>query len=176
MSRASPPVARPVAWPAVAVGLAVLAAIVAAAWVVNGHDLAAAFAVGALVYLAYSWGSRAVVARHHRAGMRALKAERFREAEARFAQSGAWFDRHPWVDRWRSVVLLSSGTYGYREMALLNRAYAFVQLGDGDRALDLYRRVLDEYPGSMMAQSALRAADAFRQPGGGGSAEVLAQG
>lgn len=94
--------------------------------------------------------------------MRLTKQGQFREALPHFERSLAFFERHEWVDRWRSLVMLSGGALPYREMALVNMAFCFAQLGDGDRAEVYYRRALDAFPGSVMANTSLRLMEAAR--------------
>ena len=52
--------------------------------------------------------------------------------------------------------MLSSSRISYREMGLLNAAFCFGQSGQRERAIEEYRRVLVEFPGSKMAEAALR--------------------
>ena len=94
--------------------------------------------------------------------MRLFKRERFDEAATQFKKSHEFFSRHVWVDRWRSISMLSSSSISYREMALLNMAFCLAQTGERDQAAILYKRVLDEFPGSKVAQTALRMLEPMR--------------
>ena len=163
MARSQAPVTRPAAWGATALGVGVLGLVVVAAWAVNGHDWLYALSHGALIYLAYSFGSRALVARSHRAGMRLVKAGRYQDAIPLFRESLAFFDRHPWLDRWRALLLLSGGAYSYRDMAQINQAFCYSQIGDAERAVELYHRVLSEDPTNPLALTALRSVETFRR-------------
>lgn len=117
-------------------------------------------AVAAAVLLAYSYGSRRLIARHHRQGFSLVKQGRFREAIAYFEKSLAFFDAHPWVDRWKAFTMMSSSSASYREMALINIAYCHLQLGEGAAAREQYNLCLKRFPDSGLAQIALRMMDA----------------
>jgi tetratricopeptide (TPR) repeat protein len=150
------PIVRQVSWPAVLPQLVGIALAIALA-----HVLGAPNAVmwGAMAYLAYSIGSRKVVARAHRAGIRLVKRQRFADAIAKFQESFDFFERHPWVDRFRSFILMSASAASYREMALANIAFCYGQLGDGEQSRTYYRKCLQRFPGSGLATTALRMLD-----------------
>ncbi len=78
------------------------------------------------------------------------------EAGAEFKLSYDFFTRHPWIDDWRFITLLSSSRVSYREMALLNMAFCHAQEGDGVKAKEFYQRTLKEFPDSGMAKASLR--------------------
>jgi hypothetical protein len=111
---------------------------------------------GSVTYLALSVLARRLVAHHQRRGMRLLFKEKFAEAIPQFQASYDFFTKHRWIDQWRYVVLLSSSRMTFREMALINMAFCFGQMGDGKMARELYERTLREFPDSKAASSALR--------------------
>jgi tetratricopeptide (TPR) repeat protein len=88
--------------------------------------------------------------------MKLFKQERFAEAIPQFQQSYGFFAKHAWVDRWRSLTLLSSSRISYREMALLNLAFCLGQTGQQAQALAEYERTLAEFPDSKVAQMSIR--------------------
>jgi tetratricopeptide (TPR) repeat protein len=110
---------------------------------------------GVIVVVAYRCLLRYTLMRHHMRGLRLLRAQRFEEAIQAFEQNLAIFDRHPNLDKWRSLILLSSSRYGYREMTLLNLGYAAAQMRQGPRAEQYYQRVLELNPRNGAAFSAL---------------------
>ncbi len=114
---------------------------------------------GAVAYLAYSIGSRQFIARAHRVGIGLIKQQRFDEAIPKFQESLEFFDRHTWIDRFRSITLMSPSAPSYREMALANIAFCYGQLGDGEQSRLYYQRCLDRFPGSGLATAALRMLD-----------------
>ena len=119
--------------------------------------------VGALVFLAYSYGSRLLIPWHHRRGVALMHRGCYGEAIERFEASYDFFGRHQWLDRFRCVFMMSSSAISYREMALLNIAYAHSQAGDGGAAKEYYERTLAEFPDSSLAQSSLRFIESVEQ-------------
>jgi tetratricopeptide (TPR) repeat protein len=110
---------------------------------------------GVIVVVAYRYLIRYTLMRHHMKGLRLVRAQRFEEAIRAFEQNLAFFDRHPNLDKWRSLILLSSSRYGYREMTLLNLGYAAAQMRQGARSEQYYKRVLDLNPRNGAAIAAL---------------------
>jgi tetratricopeptide (TPR) repeat protein len=147
------PVIQQISWPAVLLHLAIGGSLIGIAALFLPPSRAVM--AGALVYLIYAWASRAVAARHHQRGMRLVRSHRFAEAIEAFEASYAFFSRQQWLDRYRSVFLLSPSGISYREMALVNIAFSAAQLGDGARAKAYYQRALQEFPQSGIATAAL---------------------
>jgi tetratricopeptide (TPR) repeat protein len=115
---------------------------------------------GASAFLLYSLGSRNLIAREHRAGMRLVRHQQFEAAIARFQKSLEFFDRYPWIDRLRAIFLVSPSAISYREMALANMAFCYSQIGRGEDARRYYERCLERFPDSGIASAALRMMDA----------------
>lgn len=110
----------------------------------------------AIVYLVALFSLRWLVAFHHRKGIRRFKRGRYERAIGEFRKSYDFFTRHPWIDRFRYVTLLSSSRVSYREMALVNIAFCHGQIGAGREAREYYERALAEFPDSELAKAALR--------------------
>lgn len=146
------PVIRQVAWLSLVPQLVVVVALVAAE---RALQVPVPFS-GLACYLVLLIVLRRAIPRHHRRGMALFRRERFGEAIPEFRCSYDFFTKHAWLDRWRSVSMLSSSRIPYREMALLNVAFCLSQLGKQDEARAEYTRVLNEFPGSKVAESALR--------------------
>jgi tetratricopeptide (TPR) repeat protein len=151
-----PPIIRQVSWPATIPQFVALALAMAIGAFLGGRDAAL---WGGAVYLAYSIGSRSLIPRAHRAGVRLFKQQRFAEAIAKHQESFEFFERHPWIDDYRSIVLMSPSAMSYREMALLNIAFCYGQLGDGAQGRAYYQRCLERFPQSGVATAALRMLD-----------------
>jgi len=115
--------------------------------------------IGALAYISASILLRKTVALHHRMGMAHFRKEEFAPALARFQQSYVFFNHNKWVDDWRYLTLMSSSRISYREMALLNVAYCYGQLGEGARSREYYQKTLLEFPDSAMAKAAINMLD-----------------
>jgi hypothetical protein len=117
---------------------------------------------GGGAYLSYSVLSRFFLTRSHRTGISQVRRQQFGDAIESFQKSLAFFDRHPRVDRFRSIVLMSASAASYREMALANIAFCYVQLGNGDRARRYYELCQEQFPESALASAALRMMDVAR--------------
>lgn len=151
------PVVRQVSRGAVFFQITITVALCVAARIVFGHlGLVAALAL----LLTYSYGSRYLVARFHRAGVSLVKQKRYLDAIPLFERSLAYFDSHPGIDNYRAIVLLSSSAISYREMALANIGFCHAQAGNGAAARAAYERCLEQFPESGLATSALRMMDA----------------
>jgi tetratricopeptide (TPR) repeat protein len=155
------PIVRQLSWLTVLPQVVALFGAMAVAFLLNASNPAL---YGAAAYLAYSIGSRIVITRSHRAGVRLTKQQRFAEAIPKFQQSLAFFESQPWIDRFRSIVLMSPSAASYREMALANIAFCYGQLGDGEQSRAYYRDCLDRFPESGLATAALRMLDSVSTP------------
>jgi tetratricopeptide (TPR) repeat protein len=132
--------------------LILIATLVVGSWVAGVYG----WTIGAGVCLLYSKSSRWVLLRAHRRGLRLAGAEQFEAAIQAYQESHAFFTRHPWVDRYRWVTLMMPAAMTYREMALLNIAYCYLQRQDATRAKEYYRRVLKDFPANEIAIATLQ--------------------
>ena len=96
------------------------------------------------------------IPRNHRRGMKFFKSGQYVQAISEFQKSYEFFTRHAWIDKYRYFVLLSSSRISYTEMALLNTAFCYTQIGEGALAKESYEKTLAQFPDSEMAKSALR--------------------
>ena len=115
--------------------------------------------IGGCSYLAYSIGSRILIPRYHRRGIRLLKQQRFADAIPLFRQSLKFFNAHSWIDRYRSIVLMSPSAVCYREMALANIGFCYSQIGDGVQARKNFKTCLELFPDNGLATTAVRMID-----------------
>jgi hypothetical protein len=115
-------------------------------------------------YLSLILVLRLTISRHHRLGIRMVKRGQFQEAIDSFQQSLDFFMRHPWIDRFRWITLLSVSSMTYREMGLANIAFAYSQQGDGEKSRAYYELCIKEFPDSGIAISALRLMDSIKKP------------
>jgi len=150
----SMPVVRQISWIAVIPQFIALATGISMGWVAHGLE---GMLVGTLVYLSYSFGSRFVIARHHRHGIKLSRAGEYSKAIEAYKMSYVFFSRHVWLDRFRSLFLLSSSAMCYREMALINTAYCQFQLGEMEPARETYQRALDQFPNNQFSRMGLHA-------------------
>jgi len=155
------PIVRQVSWLAVVPQLAAMSGAMFVAYLVGAPD---PMVCGAAGYLIYSFGSRRLLTRSHRAGIRLVKRGQFAEASKRFQESLQFFERYPWIDRFRSFVLMSPSAVSYQEMALANIAFCYGQLGNGEQSRTYYKKCLERFPESGLATAALRMLDSVSTP------------
>lgn len=148
------PTVRPISWPATIPQLVAGAAAVTIGWFATRS--ASGLCWGAAVYLIYSFGSRKLILRAHCRGIRFAQTQQFEAAIRAHEESYEFFARHSWLDRYRSITMMSPSAMSYREMALLNIAFAYSQIGDGKKSKEYYRRAHEEFPDSGMGSAALK--------------------
>ncbi len=85
-----------------------------------------------------------------------VKQERFSEAIAAFEQSYTFLSKYSWIDRFRAFTMLTSAAISFREMALVDIAFCYEQLGAPEKMLAYYEQTLREFPQSTIAKDALR--------------------
>lgn len=117
---------------------------------------------GLITCVAYSIIARNLISRYHRKGIALMKQNRYQEAIPFFEKSLAFFEKNSWIDRFRVIVLLSASAFEYSEMALLNIAFCYSQLGDGAKARDIYQECLKRFPNNGMAIAAIKMMDSAR--------------
>lgn len=118
-------------------------------------EFGSAFTLGGLTYVLLSWGLRFWFTRKHRSGMNHVREGKWEIAIPYFQQSLDYFTENRWMDKYRSIVLLTPSAMSYREMAMVNIAFCLGQLGQGRASREAYERALKEYPGSVIASTAL---------------------
>jgi tetratricopeptide (TPR) repeat protein len=118
---------------------------------------------GTASYLILFYILRRLIPKNHRTGMKEVRTENFERAIANFEKSYAFFKKHDWIDKYRFLVLLSSSSITYKEMALNNIAFCYGQIGQGDKSKEFYERTLKEYPESGIAKAALRLLNSTRK-------------
>ncbi len=117
--------------------------------------LPADICIAAVVYGIFCRVMRAKFARDHKQGMRAYHAQKFQEAIANFEASYEFFSAHRKMDAWRSLLFGVAGPNPYRIIALCNMAYCYSQLGNGQQAIKLYEKTLQDEPDCAIARSSL---------------------
>lgn len=158
------PTARQVAWISLMPHALVLALMV---WpwhqFAYPDELTMAFAYGAMSYLLLSKLLRNPIPKSHRAGMHKVKAEDFKAAIPYFEKSYQFFKEYQWVDNYRHLLVLTSTAASYKEMALLNAAFCYGQIGEGKKSKESYEQVLKEFPESGVAIAALKQIEAAEE-------------
>ena len=157
------PTIRPISWIATIPQFVAGAAAIVALWAITG-SVTLGMLYGALIYLVYSIGSRLLLTQAHRRGIQLLHQHRFADAIPEYESSYDFFSRHRWLDDYRSIFMMTPGAMSYREMALVNIAFAYSQLGDGRKAIEYYRRAHYEFPDNQIARAALKMMESVAQP------------
>ncbi len=155
------PVIRQISWTRAIPALLIIAVAASVGFLIDPRN---GVLWGIIACFLYSLASREIIAHAHRAGIRLTKQKRFAEAIPKFQESLAFFERHPWIDRFRSVILLSSSAASYREMALTNIAFCYTQIGKGEEGRRYYQKCLERFPDSGLAIAALRMLDSVPSP------------
>ena len=110
---------------------------------------------GLIVFLILYFVLRFGIPRSHTKGIKLMKRKEYDKAVECFKMSYDFFNKKQWIDKYRFIILLSSSRISYKEMALLNIAFCYGQLGDGKRSREFYEKTLTEFPDSEMAKTAL---------------------
>ncbi|HYG16085.1 MAG TPA: tetratricopeptide repeat protein [Bacteroidia bacterium] len=116
---------------------------------------------GTLLYIVLSLVVRAFVLDDFRKGIQAVKKGQYKEAITYFENIYNYLNKNGWLDKYRFITLLTVSKIPVREMALLNIASCCKELGNNFKAKEYYNRVLTEFPGSIMAQTALNMLNSF---------------
>lgn len=111
---------------------------------------------GAITYFIISKLLRGIIAKEHLKATSKAKHEHYEEAIPHFLNSYEFFKRNSWVDKYRFLTLLSSDKISFKEMALLNIAFCYGQIGNGILSKNYYEKTLAEFPENAVAKAGLR--------------------
>lgn len=120
--------------------------------------------VAATSYWVFCFLMRRIFAREHKRGMKAYRASRFEDALEHYTKSYESFSKHPWLDRYRFILLGTASPNPYTTVSLCNMAFCETQLGHGERAIELYEQALKLTPGCTPAEVALRMLRSTQKP------------
>lgn len=142
------PTVRQLNWVALIPQVAVIGLIIYGYSLINFGD---SFIFGALTYSVLAFVLRNLIAKNHRQGIRLIKQLKFVEAIPFFLKSVEYFAKNNWIDKYRSLTLLSSSRMSYKEMGLCNIAFCYSQIGNGQKAKEYYEQTLKEFPENGLA-------------------------
>ncbi len=94
-------------------------------------------------------------------GMKYIQDGNYEAGLEAFKEHYDFFDRHPQLGWVYTVLMLDSSKYGHREIALLNQAHAYIQLGNSAEVLRCYEECLALNPKNEMVTSSLNLAAAI---------------
>jgi tetratricopeptide (TPR) repeat protein len=149
----NPPIIKQVAWASLIPQIAFILILIS---IYNQFGIEDAGLYGALTYLFLSIGLRYFIPENHRKGIQLTKINQFEKAISEYEKSYEFFTKNDWIDKYRFITLLSSSKMNYREMALCNIAFCYSQIGNGTKAIEFYKKTLEEFPENGLAQSALK--------------------
>ena len=154
------PIIKQISWIGVIVSLLPLVPVLCVnAWLVPEWFPVA----GALVWMVAVLLARRMLTGAHRKGIRMVKAGCFEEAIPLFSEAYSAMCARPWIDKYRWMLLGSCTRCSYREMALINQAFCYSQIGNGPKTKEYYEKALAEFPESVLAATALRMIDSITQ-------------
>ena len=102
-----------------------------------------AILAGCLSYLLLAWCLRFIFQKYHRNGMKFIKAKCFSDAAAAFQQSHDFFEKHPYIDKYRFITMFSSSAIPYQQMALNNLGICYLHMGEDAKALDVFKKLAE---------------------------------
>ena len=148
-------VIRQISWSMVWPQLAVIAALIfLASMILRPEAPSHAILIGLAVWMIYSTTSRLLILHWHYRAMRRVRQKNYQQASRAFRRSYDFLSRHPWIDHYRWIVLMSPSSISYREMDLFNVAFCQIRLGHKNEAAKYYKKLMREFPDSHLAQVA----------------------
>lgn len=111
---------------------------------------------GALLFLVLANVLKRVLISDFHRGIVALNAKKYDEALPWLERSATFFQRYPWLDRYRYLLLLSSSALCYRELTLVNRAQCIGRTRSFEETEQAFKDILREFPESALARIARR--------------------
>jgi len=121
-------------------------------WRIFSKSWATALFYGALTYLLLAWSLRRGLQRHHRRGMKFLRNQKYTEAAAAFQSSLAFYEKYPWVDKYRFITMFSSNAIPFQQMALNNLGICYLYMGNPEKAIAYFEQLakLNNYHPNIM--------------------------
>ena len=151
----SKPIVRQTAWISLIPQLLFMA-ILCAIYIIFIEPIFLAIELALITYLFLSVTLKFSISHNHRKGIALFKVGKYEQAINEFQKSYSFFSKYTWIDKYRFITLLSSSKISYREMALLNVAFCYSQIGDGKKSKDYYLKTIEQFPNSEMANTSLK--------------------
>jgi tetratricopeptide (TPR) repeat protein len=89
-----------------------------------------------------------------------IKEAKFEEAIPYIKESIDYYDKRPWIDKYRFLLMVSSSKQCIMELLLCNLAFCHLQIGDVKVAKLTYEEVLSRYPENPNARVQLQTINA----------------
>ena len=101
------------------------------------------FLCWAITYFTLAWTLRGIFQRHHRKGMNLLRRKQFSEAAVSFQNSFHFYEKYPWIDKYRFITMFSSNAIPFQQMALNNLGICCLHLGRDREALEAFEKLAE---------------------------------
>ncbi len=102
--------------------------------------------LGLAIYLLLSVYMKIVIPRFHNKGLFYIRKGEFEGAIFAFRNSYQFFSKNKWLDDFRAFTLLSTSSFSYKEMALMNIIFCHEKLGDTRSAKLFHDQLSKEFP------------------------------
>jgi hypothetical protein len=101
---------------------------------------------GLSLYFLISIYLKVLIPKWHRKGIYLLKKGKPDLAILAFQRSYQYFRKYQWIDKYRAFTLLSTSSFSYCEMALMNMIFCFEQMGDKKSAQKFHNILKENFP------------------------------
>lgn len=148
------PIYNPISWKSTIPNLIMLGLYTLMYWIV-GVQKAYMFGVGTWIMISMLIRPY-FFERKLKSGLRLVQQEKFNEAIPLFKDFLDYFKRYRFLDRWRFYILLSANKFTYEEIGLMNIALCYSQIGELEKASEIYQSALKINPDNEVAKTYLR--------------------
>ena len=149
----STPIVRQMNWISIIIQLIILSILCLVFYIIDKVNF---IYYAFLSFVALFFILRYLIPKDHRRGVSLYKREKYNEAIPYFQKSYDFFSVHKWIDKYRIVTMLSSSKISYSEMARINKAFCLSQIGKKQESIEEYKKTLEEFPGSKIAEMSLK--------------------
>lgn len=154
------PVFNQIAWTSLIIQLGIICSFY---YVFEKLGIGDSILMAALLYSLLAFILRRTVAKNHRMGITIIKEHRYQESIPYFEKSIVFFEQNDWVDKYRFITLLSSSKLSYKDMGLCNIAFAYSQIGEGEKAIFYYEKANVANPSNGLAIAGLNMLNSIKQ-------------
>jgi tetratricopeptide (TPR) repeat protein len=100
------------------------------------------------------------------AGIKHIKEGKFEQAIPFIQKTINYYKGHPWIDKFRFLLLISSAKSTILESSVCNLAYCYLQTGQVEKSTELYQNILRQNPENINARAMLNTINLVMQGGG----------
>jgi hypothetical protein len=115
------------------------------------------FVLGFITYLIVWYGLRTFAfPKDVHKSIKLIREEKFKEAVPYIERSIEFYNKHPWIDKYRFLLMVSSSKRGILESSICNLGFCLLQSGNARAAKEVYEDVLRRYPENTVAKIQLK--------------------